>query len=279
MKRILIIGENSYIGKSFGTFANDKYNIKIVSSRNSAWKNTDFTEYDSVLYCAGIAHSKQTNEMKTLYYAVNCDLTIDIARKAKNEGVSQFIFLSSMAVYGTTHPEIDKGILPQPASNDFYGGSKLKAEYELKKLFGDNLKLCIVRPPMVYGKGCKGNFPKLVNLVKRMLIFPDYLNKRSMIYIDNLCEFLCNIIDSENEGVFTPQNDEYVNTTELVRYIAECHNKRIVQTKLFNIVIRLFMKRMSIIKKMFGDLYYHRQGNENGYNIVSFKESIKKSME
>jgi UDP-glucose 4-epimerase len=277
MKKVLIIGEGSYIGNSFAAFAKERYEIKIVSSLNDAWRSAGFAEYDSILCAAGIAHIKQTKKNESLYYKINCGLAADFARKAKAENAGQFIFLSSMAVYGTSRSEIGEDTAPEPSPGDFYGGSKLKAEQELQKLAGDNFKLCIVRPPMVYGKGCKGNFPKLVKLAKITPVFPDYPNKRSMIYIDNLCNFLCGLIDGGNDGIFLPQNNEHINTADLVRCIAECCNKRIYMTRLFNPLIRFGIRRVPLLGKLFGDLYY--TGTENKHEVTGFKESIKQSIE
>jgi UDP-glucose 4-epimerase len=275
MRKILLIGENSYIGDAFRVFAKSRYDVVTVSSIGDAWREADFTGYDSVLHCAGIAHVKQTKEMEPLYYEVNCDLAVDVANKAKAEKVKQFIFLSSMAVYGTAVAEIDEGTAPAPNKGDFYGKSKLKAEQELQKLADDDFRLCIVRPPMVYGQGCRGNFPRLVKLAKRVPVFPDYPNRRSMIYIDNLCDFLCALIDDEADGVFLPQNQEYVSTSELVRLVAEYHGRRVILTRLFNPVLRLLVKRVSVFEKLFGDLYYAGQRDRNG--LVGFRDSVKRS--
>lgn len=274
MKRVLIIGENSYIGKSFKEFAKDRCNIKIISSRNEAWKEVDFTDYDSILHCAGIAHVTHNPKMESLYYKVNCDLAVEVENKAIRENVGQFIFLSSILVYGNSKKPIDDETLTNP--NNFYGNSKLKAEQKLQKS-ADKIKLCIVRLPMVYGKACKGNFPKLMKLAKVAPIFPDYLNKRSIIYIDNLCELLCGLVDGENEGIFLPHNSEYMNTTEFVKLVAAHNNRRVFTTKLFNPLVRLLMKRISVFDKLFGNLYYAKQGNEDDYNIIEFEESINKN--
>jgi UDP-glucose 4-epimerase len=278
MKKVLVIGDDSYIGMSFEAFARDKLEIKMVSSRNNAWREVDFTGFDSVLHCAGIAHVKQNKKLEPLYDEVNYKLAVDVAEKAKESGVIQFIFLSTMAVYGTLFSKIDLNTPLNPNRNDYYGGSKLKAERKLQKLVDNDFKLCIIRPPMVYGKGCKGNFPKLVKLARKTPFFPDYPNRRSMIFIDNLCSFIYNFINGESEGVFLPQNREYVNTTELVRCIAKCYNKKRKTTKLFNPIIKVFSKRMSVFNKVFGDLYYIQRGDENEYNVVKFEESVKRSV-
>ncbi|MDR0221475.1 MAG: NAD-dependent epimerase/dehydratase family protein [Lachnospiraceae bacterium] len=276
MKKVLVVGENSYIGQAFAAFAHDKYEVKMVSSRNEAWKNTSFAGYDCVLHCAGIAHASRNPQMEALYYQVNCDLAVAVAGQAKAEGARQFILLSSILVYGSQHSEIDDDTVPKP--DDFYGLSKLKAEQELAKLASDDFQLCLVRPPMVYGQGCKGNFPRLAKLAKRIPFFPDYPNKRSMIYIENLCCFLDNIIDKGNGGIYKPQNKEYVNTSELVKCMAACYGRRMRTTKFFNPCIRLLAKRMTVLGKLFGDLYYSRQGDEDSYNVVDFADSIKKTI-
>ena len=261
----MIIGENSYIGKSFAEFAADKHEITTISSRDGTWRYADFAGFDAVLHCAGIAHVKQTKRMKPLYFDVNCDLAVEIARRAKDAGIGQFVFLSSMAVYGNSVSEIDGATPPNPNIGDYYGASKLQAENELGALADEKFKLSIVRPPMVYGKNCKGNFQRLVKLAKIMRVFPDYPNRRSMIFIDNLSSFLCGIIESGASGIFLPQNKEYVNTTELVGLIAEYYGKRITTTKLFNPLIRALIKKISVFDKMFGDLFYtkHTQHTNN----------------
>ncbi|MCL2637211.1 MAG: NAD-dependent epimerase/dehydratase family protein [Oscillospiraceae bacterium] len=278
MKKILIIGDDSYIGMSFEAFARDKLEIKMVSSRNGAWREVDFRGFDSVLHCAGIAHVKQKKKMQSLYYEINCDLAVDVAQKAKTDGAKKFVFLSTMAVYNTSASEINQDTLPNPNQKDFYGSSKFKAEQEIQKLACDNFKLCIIRPPMVYGEGCKGNFPKLVKLARKTPLFPNYPNKRSMIYIDNLCSFICGLIEDESDGIFLPQNGEYVNTTELVRAVRACYGKRLRTTKIFNPMIRFLSKRVSVFNKLFGNLSYIQSGNESGYNVIEFKDSIKKSI-
>ena len=278
MKKILILGESSYIGESFALFAGDRYNIDTVSSINYAWKNHSFSDYDCILHCAGIAHAdhKRSERTKALYYSINCDLAIEVAEKAKAEGVSQFIFLSSILVYGNNNTNIDFSTAPNP--ENFYAESKLNAEKKLQNFADDNFHLCIVRPPMVYGPNCKGNFPRLVGLAKKVPIFPDFQNKRSMIFIDNLCSFFCKLIDDKLQGIYLPQNTEYVNTSELVQCIAKHSGKQVNLTKLFNPIIRLLKNRVGSIGKMFGDLTYAKSGDEISYNVVSFGASVKKSL-
>ena len=111
-KRILVTGVNSYIGNSFRTymeqFAED-YTVDGASVRNDAWKELNFSGYDCVFDVAGIAHADTghvSEETKQRYYAVNRDLTVALAEKAKREGARQFIFMSSAIVYGDSAPVI-----------------------------------------------------------------------------------------------------------------------------------------------------------------------------
>ena len=280
MKKILITGKNSYIGTSFEKWvANnpEEYQVDSVGTKNREWEEADFSQYDVVFHVAGIAHNSSDPKLKDLYYQVNRDLTLEVAKKAKAEGVKQFIFMSSIIVYGTKKEVIDEHTKPDP--DNFYGDSKLQAELGLKPLETDEFKIAIIRPPMIYGKGSKGNYPKLAKLAKITPVFPDFNNKRSMLYINNLCEFIKNIIELEDKGLFFPQNEEYVRTTDMVNEISKFHEKKIINIKLLNPIIRRFMHK-EIIKKVFGSLFYDRSLStykNNQYQIYDLADSIKHS--
>ena len=239
---------------------------------NHTCKELDCSKYYVVYHVAGIAHRKETNENRELYYKVNRDLAYKVARKSKAEGVKQFIFLSTMGVYGLETGIIDEKTPLKP--NNAYGKSKFEAEELIKQLENKTFKVAVIRPPMVYGKGCKGNYQRLAKLALKTPIFPDIDNKRSMIYIDNLSEFVRVLIDNNDSGLFWPQNSEYVNTSDMVRLIAEFHARKIVFTKAFNPLIR--MLNIGIINKVFGDLIYMREslGYDSNYDICNFDKSI-----
>src|SRR5699024_6455844 len=173
--------------------------------------------YDSVLHVAGIVHTKENKDNINLFYRVNRDLTIEIANKAKNEGIQQFIFMSTMNVYGVSTGVITKDTLCNPKTA--YGKSKLEAENLLLELQDEKYNISIVRPPMVYGPNTVGNYVSLSKLAKITPIFPNIDNQRSMIYIDNLTEFLKLIIQGNSRGIFCPQNAQYVNVSSLVEKI------------------------------------------------------------
>lgn len=283
MKRILITGANSYIGTSFEQWVKrhpDKYMVDTVDMTDISWKEEDFSSYDVVFHVVGIAHVSSDPKLKDLYYRVNRDLTIETAKKAKAEGVKQFIFMSSIIVYGDSSKGkrvIDRNTIPSPSN--FYGDSKLQAEIGLKALEDENFKIVILRPPMIYGKGSKGNYPKLSKAAQILPIFPDIDNERSMLHIDNLCEFIRLMIDNEERGLFFPQNEEYVKTSEMVRMIAEAHGRKIRLTKVFNPIIKM-MYGINVVNKVFGNLVYENSMSvykKGEYRIRDFEESIKLS--
>ena len=179
-KKILITGKNSYIGHSFIEYCkkNDvDFEIDELDVHGDEWKNHDFSYYDTVFHVAGIAHNSSNSKLEDLYYEVNRDLTIAIAEKAKNDGVKQFIFMSSIIVYGTKNEFIDADTEPDP--DNFYGDSKLQAEEGILRLQDNIFNVVIIRPPMIYGKGSKGNYPLLSKLSQITPFFPNYENQRS----------------------------------------------------------------------------------------------------
>ena len=258
MKKILITGANSFVGMNIEKWlrtAPNEFQVYTVDTMNDAWKTADFSDYDAVFHVAGIAHVAPKPEMAPLYYKVNRDLTIEIAQWAKEHGVKQFIFMSSGIVYKTSKSlkgdVKTKDTKPQP--NDFYGDSKLQAENGLKELESPSFKVCILRPPMIYGPGNKGNLPRLGWLATKTPIFPAWHNKRSMLYIDNLAEFVKQCIIREMAGTFFPQNAEYSDTVEIVRQIAAEHGHKIWISRLFNPLVWLGAKFLPAIPKMFSD--------------------------
>lgn len=282
MKKILITGQNSYIGNKFEEWVSkwpDDYEITKISVRNDDWKNQNWNIYDVVLNVAGIAHNSSDASLEDLYYKVNRDLTIELAGKAKIDEVKQFIHLSSMIVYGASKTEngmITEDTEPEPAN--FYGDSKFQGELGIRPLEDVNFKIAIIRPPMIYGKGSKGNYPLLSKLAQKTPIFPDFKNKRSMLHIDNLSEFIRLLIENEDSGIYHPQNEKYVVTSELVRMIAETYNHQIIFTQIGNPVIKILISRFSLFNKVFGNqiynskMSYYKRGN---YQIRDLKSSIK----
>ena len=281
MKKILITGANSYIGTSFEKYMKkyDGYEIDTIDMIDGSWRKKDFSKYDTIFHVAGIAHSdvrKVSEETKKKYYAVNTDLTLETAKRAKESGVAQFIFMSSMIVFGTKQDCITKNTVPQP--DNFYGDSKLQADIGIHEFESDSFRVVSIRPPMIYGKESKGNYPLLAKFAKTTPVFPDIDNKRSMLYIENLCEFIKLMIDNNENGYFYPQNTEYVSTSNMVYQISLNCGRQIILTKLFNPLIRLFGNN-KIIKKVFGNMYYEKSMSQYKvqYNNIPFEKSIERT--
>lgn len=272
-KKILITGAGSYIGEHVKKYLNscensEYYIVHTIDTKGLNPMHDIFVGYDVVINTAGIAHVKETDENRSLYYEVNRDLSIAIAKTAKEAGVRQFILLSSMSVYGMTTGHIGKETMPFPDSA--YGESKLSADEMIEVLADEEFQVAILRPPMVYGKNCKGNYQNLRVFALKSPVFPDFHNQRSMIYIGNLCEFIKRLIDTEESGLFFPQNHEYVKTADMVKEVARNNGKRIRTVRIFNPLIRCIP--VSILKKVFGSLTYEKRDLVNKY---SFGESIR----
>lgn len=271
MKKVLITGANSYIGEAVKEYLlqePEKYLVDIKDTIDWTPEKEDFIGYDVVFNVAGIAHVKETVKNRQLYYTVNKDLAVKIAKNAKEGGVKQFILLSTMSTYGMAVGHITKETPTCPSGA--YGMSKVCADEEIEKLEDYSFKFACLRPPIVYGKGCKGNYQRLRSFALKAPFFPKHANQRSMIFIGNLCEFVKRCIDQEKQGLFFPQNAEYINTSEMVRLIAEEHGKKIKLTKLFNWAIKMF--QVDFVKKVFGDLTYEKVDLVDKYG---FRESIR----
>lgn len=297
-KKVLITGKGSYIGENFYRYAKEHYptlNIEAVDMLEPSWRKKDFSKYDVVYHVAGIAHADVGNVDETTkekYYEVNTDLAVEVCEKAKAEGVKDFIFMSSMIVYGDSAPYkeqkiIDETTIPVPAN--FYGDSKLQADVAVRELADEKFKVIVLRPPMIYGKGSKGNYPKLAKLAKKLPIFPNVDNERSMLYIENLCEFLCQIMlvktIKENSIVLIPQNSEWVKTSEMAKKIREETGKKVRTTggimKLaITVGCRIPGRIGGLVNKAFGNLAYAQSISEYpgvSYRIVDLNSSIRRS--
>lgn len=296
-KKVLITGADSYIGDSFASYVAKTYpsiSISIIDMLDGTWREKDFSIYDIVYHVAGVAHADvgSVDEFtKEKYYKVNTDLAVEVCNKAKTEGVKEFIFMSSMIVYGDSAPYGKKKVVDGhtiPLPSNFYGDSKLQADVAVRDLADDKFKVVVLRPPMIYGKGSKGNYPTLAKLAKKLPVFPKIDNERSMLHIDNLCEFLCQIMlvkeVKENEIVLIPQNAEWTKTSEMVREIGEVCGKSIKLLKVLNPAVWLCSKVPGkiggLVNKAFGNSCYAQSMSVYegiDYQKVDLKESIRRT--
>lgn len=297
MKKILILGANSYIGTSFEKYISanypGKYEIRRTSLRGTAWQQEDWSSYDSILNVTGKAHAdiaSLTEEQKREYYTVNCDLAVEAAKKAIAAGAGQYIYLSSIIVYGDSSNSrkpvrITADTKPNPSN--FYGDSKWQAEQRLQELFADrkgNTVLAIVRPPMIYGAGSKGNYRMLQKLAEKLPVFPTYHNERSMLYVENLAELLRILAEEGREGIFLPQNEEYVCTADMVYEIARAKGRKIWRLGWLNPLVGLAFflpgRIGSMVRKAFGSMTidWELSPTVQGYQRFDLEESVRRSI-
>ena len=286
MKKILITGAGSYVGESVRRYilsTSSDFQIDAVDTMGDNWKKADYSQYDVVYHVAGIAHVNADPKMEALYYKVNRDLTIEVAKHAKAAGVKQFIFMSSQIVFHESQSLKTEVLTAQTKENPngFYGDSKLQAEMGIKPLEDENFKVCILRPCMIYGPNAKGNFPRLAKLACKTPIFPCWHNKRSMLYIDNLAEFVKQAVLRELSGTYYPQNRELADTVEIIRFFAKAAGHRIWITRLLNPFVWLGSFVLQPINKMFATYYYDPEMSKTDfdYQLVSFEESLKRVAE
>lgn len=284
MKRILVTGQNSYIGNSFVSYMSkfsEDYQVDTISLRNDNWKNRDLSDFDVIFHVAGIAHAdvgKISKEEQAVYYQVNRDLTFEVANKYKQDRKgkeSQFIHMSSIIVYGDNVSIRKKRVITRetkPSPSNFYGDSKLQGELKINPLADKGFKVCILRPPMIYGPASKGNYPQLRKLALKLPVFPDIPNERSMLYVGNLMSFIKNMIDANKEAdIYFPQNNEYVRTSHMVKEIAKAHDKDIKLFSFMNWSVYLLSfipgKIGSLTNKAFGNLVYELSSTDNEITI------------
>ena len=280
MKKLLITGAGSYIGTSFEKYLKDfgdEYSVDTVDMVDGSWREKSFSGYDAIFHVAGIAHIKETKDNAHIYYEVNRDLVKDVVEKAKSDNVKQFVFLSSMSVYGLTKGRITEKTKLNPNTN--YGKSKFEAENLIAPLQDEKFNVVILRPPMIYGKDCKGNYRTLRKFALKLKFFPYVRNERSMLYVENLCEFVKLMIDNNERGVFFPQNDEYTNTSEMVKTIAAVHGRKVRLVKGFGWALKFLGLFTKLVNKAFGSLTYDKEMSKYKvrYNKCQLLQSIEET--
>ncbi|MDK2091370.1 NAD-dependent epimerase/dehydratase family protein [Aliarcobacter butzleri] len=253
MKKLLITGSNGYLGSSFINQYKDKYDFEIFSLLNQKLEDINFDGTDVVLHCAALVHQKVEHSYEK-YYEVNVEYPVKLAKLAKENGVKQFVFISTIAVYGEEKEELNENTICNPAT--FYGKSKLEAEKELLKLNDDSFTVSIIRPPMIYGKSAPGNIDSLVKLVKKLAIIPlaKIENKRSFISIQNLCHLVDEIITQEKQGIFLASDDKSLSTSKLIELIAKNLDKKIYLIKIPFFETLLKILKPSFHKRLYGSL-------------------------
>ena len=280
MKKILISGAGSYIGISLERFLAQwpqDYQVDTLDVIGDSWKSADISGYDALFHVAGIAHQKETAENSHLYFEVNRDLAVAMAHKAKDAGIGQFIFMSTMSVYGMESGIITPDTAPQPKNS--YGLSKWEAEEAMRAMETPTFRVAVLRPPMVYGKNCRGNFQTMKKLVEKSPIFPAVKNQRSMISIDNLCSFVRMAVDRQLSGTFFPQNRQSVNTTHMARIIADQLGRKVRFSPMAGLAVQALALVYPTARKAFSSLTYENcEQHGYCYCVEDFEQSVRKSI-
>jgi len=211
--------------------------LKELSSSSSLFQNKikqTLQDVDVVIHLAARVHVMNDNSVDPLteFRAVNCDVTLELARIAVNAGVKRFIFISSVKVNGEM-TALEKPFTPEDefVPDDPYGLSKYEAEQGLLALAKEaGMEVVIIRPPLVYGPGVQANFASMMKWVNRgvPLPFGAIHNQRSLVALDNLVSFILHCIDhtqAANE-VFLISDGEDVSTSELLRKVAKAFGKQ-----------------------------------------------------
>ncbi len=279
MKRIVITGKNSFTGRALTEWLSrwpEKYHVDTMSLRDNIGS---FSGYDVVVHVAGIAHDSTRTADKEQYYRVNTQLTHDTAQKARHDGVKQFVFMSSSIVYGTSAGIGQQKIITRDTPinpESYYGESKAQAESLITPLDDEKFHVCILRCPMIYGEGCKGNYPVLSKIARKLPVFPKVNNARSMLYVKNFAEFVRLLVDDDAHGIFWPQNGEYSNTSELVKMIAEVHHRKIVLIPGCELPLKVCAKISGLVNKAFGSLTYDMSlsSYRENYRVYDLRRSI-----
>lgn len=275
-KTILITGKNGYVGNRLNDYLKAQgHVVDQINVRGNHWKALDFSKYNVVIHLAAIVHNNNPNTTMVDYMNVNYHLTKELAEKAKTEGVNQFIFFSTMSVFGLDGEVgkeviINNNTLTKPTTS--YGISKLRAEEMLHEIQSNAFKVAVLRPPMIYGESAPGNFSKLIKISNILPLYPRIDNQRSSIYIENLEIYINELIENEGSGILHPQNNYYLNTNHAIFEMRRIQDKKTLSIKLPNSLLKLFRK-MSILNKLYGNLVYSRNIDEVNYNDNFIEET------
>lgn len=259
-KQILLTGSTGFVGRSFLRLYDANYDIKTVNLRTTDIETISMDSINTVLHCAALVHQMKGAPVDQ-YFKINTELTQKLAVKAKQDHVSHFVFVSTAHVYGQNGNLVDHSQRLTESSpchpTDAYGQSKLQAETLLLGLQDQNFKVSIVRSPLVYGPGGKGNLNSLRNLITvcPALPFAYPFNRRSLIFVDNLAYFISLIINQSKSGIYLPQDEQPISIQSFVQYIALAIHKKVILFRLPKFIFQFLCKvKPNIAQRLFGTL-------------------------
>jgi UDP-glucose 4-epimerase len=287
MKKILVTAKNSFIGNSFERYIKTTGDCEVhkISLREPGWEDSNWREYDAVLHVAGIAQMDTgpiSEEKRGEYGRVNAEMTRKVAEKAKQDSVRHLIYISTIMVYGNpsgldTHGILDSTRIPKPAS--VYGTSKLEGE-KILEFQTDDFTVSVVRTPMVYGREKSGELQSWNRLSRYCFFFPRIDNYRGMIYIDNLCEWIRQLIRFGKGGISFPQDERVLSTSELIYELRRLQGKRTILLPGFLWLVKVCCKCSQKFNLLLGNLGYAPEMTENlsiEYRKVTTEEALRRT--
>ena len=284
-KTLMITGASGFIGTNFIERYKEKYNIVPVDLLKIKPEEIEFKNVDIVLHLAALVH-QMNGAPREKYFEINTELTRKIAEVAKKNKVKHFVFYSTVKVYGYDGDLYNHNFVLNEYSkcnpiNDPYGESKWEAEKILGEIESDNFIVSVIRPPMVYGKGVKGNMDTLIKLIKKLPILPfDYTkNRRSFVNIDNLFYLTSLVIDKEKEGIFLPLDEKSLSLKEMIEGIEEGLKIKRIKVPMIQPFFWILTKiKPNIMVRLYGSLQFDNSETREKLEyipLISYEKGIK----
>lgn len=284
-KTLMITGASGFIGTNFIERYKEKYNIVPVDLLKIKPEEIEFKNVDTVLHLAALVH-QMNGAPREKYFEINTELTRKIAEVAKKNKVKHFVFYSTVKVYGYDGDLYNHNFVLNEYSkcnpiNDPYGESKWEAEKILGEIESDNFIVSVIRPPMVYGKGVKGNMETLIKLIKKLPILPfDYTkNRRSFVNIDNLFYLTSLVIDKEKEGIFLPLDEKSLSLKEMIEGIEEGLKIKRIKVPMIQPFFWILTKiKPNIMVRLYGSLQFDNSETREKLEyipLISYEKGIK----
>ena len=279
-KRILVTGSSGFVGRIFLKKYRSSFKVKTFSFTREELNNINLNNIDVILHLSALVHQKKKLSLEE-YLKVNAFQTFDLAKKAKKSKVKHFIFLSSISVYDKSLSHINEKSYLNPIT--FYGKSKLRGEQLIKSLEDNRFQITIIRSPLIYGMDCPGNISSLVKLIDWLPVIPlgGIDNKKSFVYVENLCSMIFGSIEKNKSGIFLASDDQVISTSYLVKTMARLKRKKIIVIKstVFNFFLKYFFP--NLYHKLFRNLTIDNNYTKSELNItnqIPFEEGIRKTL-
>lgn len=267
--KIGVTGSTGFVGQRYMRVPHNGHEKISINLRSETPDQMDLQGVNTIVHLAGKAHEMQPIP-DGIYFKVNYELTKALAERAKTSGVSHFIYISSTKVYG----DVINGVVNEDSDclpTDAYGKSKKMAEEFLLSMQSPDFTVSIIRPPLVYGPGVKGNMIRLLEIAEKNIPLPfgNTGNARSMVYLDNLVALINRVIEKKAAGIFIGGDVSPLSTDSLISLMRKSLGKRpgLITLPAF---MRKILKqiRPAMYFRLFGSFEVDNTGTNNKLNFV-----------